>query len=44
MKCSKCGKELPEDAFFCSKCGSKINEMTEDTSKELTSQMSQKEF
>lgn len=37
MKCSKCGKELPEDAFFCSKCGSKINEMTEDTSKEESS-------
>lgn len=34
MKCSKCGKELPEDALFCNKCGCKVEKVIEETPKE----------
>ena len=30
MYCKKCGKELENDALFCSSCGAKTNNATED--------------
>ena len=26
LKCSKCGKEVPDDSIFCNKCGEKIDD------------------
>jgi hypothetical protein len=37
MKCSKCGKELPEDALFCNMCGCKVESVEEDSCVETTS-------
>lgn len=31
MKCSKCGKELPEDAHFCNMCGCRVERIEEDS-------------
>jgi uncharacterized membrane protein YvbJ len=27
--CSKCGEEVPENAYFCSKCGARTNKAAE---------------
>ena len=35
--CIKCGKELPDDAMFCSGCGATVTtEQTKDTRNEKT--------
>ena len=36
MYCSKCGKELKEDARFCDGCGTKIGETELKTTQEQT--------
>ncbi len=33
--CSKCGKEINEDAVFCEYCGYKLNEVKEDDENEI---------
>lgn len=37
MFCPKCGKEIPDDALFCSSCGSKIEKSEEKVEKKKSS-------
>ena len=36
MFCTKCGNQMPEDAAFCQKCGTKVEQKADDTVQQAT--------